>query len=106
MDDNNDKTTIEEFKNKERIKAFFESKISVHIGMFNKEWFNGQIISMREKFFILDERKKGPVPILYSDIYSIDKLDELVKVEDEFIGDGILPEEKEKAGWKKPRSSR
>jgi len=98
MEDNDNKNI--EGKNKERVLMFFETKIAVHIGLINKDWLNGNIVSLKDNFFILNERKKGEMPILYSDIYSIDKLEELNRIEDKFLGEGILPEERT---GKKPR---
>jgi hypothetical protein len=96
MDDDNDKRCK---LNKEKIEAFYESKIPVHIACVTNEWHNGNILEIKEKFFLLEERKKGVIPITYQEIYSIDKLDQETKVDDSFIGEGILPEEKKKRGW-------
>ena len=69
---NDDETTI-----KEKVNTFFELKISVHISLKNKDWRNGDIISISEKYFLLNENHLGEIPIFFTDIYDIDKLTEV-----------------------------
>ena len=97
MNDKNDDDRCKLLKQK--IEAYFESKIPIHVACITNEWHNGNVVEVKEKFFLLEERKKGVIPITYAEIYSIDKLDQEVSVDDSFIGDGILPEEKKKRGW-------
>jgi hypothetical protein len=67
-------TNDEEKMIKEKVKTFFKLKILVHISLKNKDWRNGKILSVSDKFFLLNEKILGQIPIFYSDIYEIDKL--------------------------------
>jgi hypothetical protein len=70
--------TIDDFKindNKEKLKVFYEKKISVHILLTSREWFNGEVKEVSDSFIILIERKKGVVPLFFNEIWSIEPLE-------------------------------
>ena len=75
MDDKNEsQKNIEQ--NKIRVKAFYDSKLSVHINLKDGTWLNGEIIDLSKKdFFLIQERKRGKLPVFYMDIFDIDKLE-------------------------------
>jgi len=75
MDDKNEsKNRIE--RNKIRVKAFFDSKLSIHINLLDGTWLNGDILEVNQTdFFLINERKRGRLPVFYMDIYDIDKLE-------------------------------
>lgn len=56
-----------------KIKYFSTNFIAVHITKKNKEWANGWIVSSNNDFLVIDEFKKGSIPIFFSDIYDIEK---------------------------------
>lgn len=51
-----------------KIRAYSEKQIAVHIVKKNAEWLNGPITEVSEEFFIIDEFKKGQMPVFYSEI--------------------------------------
>lgn len=67
----NDKDNLKILRDK--VQVFFERKIAVHINLKNKnkEWLNGEIKEVSEDFFILNEKKKGEMPVFFIEMYDI-----------------------------------
>jgi len=58
---------------KEKIKFFFEHKITTHIDTINNSFFNGLIIECSDSLIILNDRVDGETPILISEIKNIQR---------------------------------
>ncbi len=75
--------TNDEMTNEEKIVFFFnksnafsQSKIKVHIVLTNGRWYNGSITDIRPQFIMLNEREDGMMPIFYTEMHSISKMEE------------------------------
>ena len=53
-------------------KVYSEKKIAVHITKKNEEWLNGNIVEVSGSFFMLDEFKKGIMPVFFTEIINIE----------------------------------
>ena len=58
-----------------RAKAYFDNNISVHVTQYGGEWLNGEIAKVSKDFFMLQERKKGLMPVFFVDVDKIEKLE-------------------------------
>ena len=57
---------------KGKIEFYFANSVKIHIVLKNKEWFNGTIQKVNPDFFVLNESKKGILPIYYSELFDVD----------------------------------
>jgi len=57
-------------KNLRKLNYFFENKILIHFKDLSGIWFNGEIVDLSESklVMVLNERKKGTIPIMLEDI--------------------------------------
>jgi hypothetical protein len=55
-----------------KIEAFKEKQIPIHLGKKDGEWLNGFIDEISTEFLILDEFKKGKIPIFFVEILFIE----------------------------------
>lgn len=63
---------------KTKAKYFFTNLIPVHINLKkDKVWLNGKIEELSADFFILNEFKKGKLPVFFIDIYDIEMFEEV-----------------------------
>lgn len=51
-----------------KVKTFKKLKFKIHISKKDGSWKNGEIKKVSEKYFILDEKKEGEIPIFFDDI--------------------------------------
>jgi len=71
----NDKEKIILFKKK--VKAYFDNKLDVHLTLNDGEWLNAEIKDIsNEEFFLINENKKGEMPVFYAELYDITKREE------------------------------
>ena len=61
---------------KKQTKVYFKKKIPIHIRLENGEWLNGKIIEVSSEFLMLNEFKRGKLPIFFSQIIDINKFRE------------------------------
>lgn len=54
--------------NKEKIKYYYNNKISVHLSLESGQWFNGKILSIKDKYFTFEDKKLGKQLIFYSEL--------------------------------------
>ena len=70
---------------KKRVEVFLEKNIPAHIILNDDTWLNGYIIKTYDDYFDFLDRKKGDLPIFYTDIRTFDffkgDLNSLKKVE-------------------------
>ena len=59
-----------------KAKTFFEKKILVHLTKKGGEWLNGEIKEVKVNFLMIDERKKGLIPVFYIELDKIEKLED------------------------------
>lgn len=62
---------------KQRLEVFFKENMSIHIDTIEGLFFNGLILEIKDNYVLLDEKKLGKYPVLYSDIKLLRK--ELIK---------------------------
>ena len=62
---------VEDHEKKQRANIFFKNHIQVHI-QTSKWFYNGIITKLTDDFLILQDRKRGPTPILFLDITKIE----------------------------------
>ncbi len=74
QDNDKDNDNVEFLK--KQIKVYFKKKIPIHIRLENGEWLNGKIIEVSSEFLMLNEFKKGKLPIFFSQIIDINKFRE------------------------------
>ena len=75
MEQDNDKDNDEFLK--KQVRVYFKKKIPIHIRLENGEWLNGKIIEVSPEFLMLNEFKKGKLPIFFSQIIDINKFREI-----------------------------
>ena len=70
MDNDKDKDDV----NFSKIKYFFEHKKDIHIALKTGEWLNGMICEpVNDEYFMLDEYKKGMMPVFYKEIFNVEE---------------------------------
>lgn len=57
-------------------KFFMERNISIHITKKNNWFHNGKIKELSAEFIILDEERKGEIPVFFSEMTEISKREE------------------------------
>lgn len=73
MNDNDERLKL----NLQKAQYFFDNFISVHISKIDKEWLNGEIKEQPSMdFLMLQEKKKGLIPVFFLEIFDIEKLEE------------------------------
>ena len=63
----------------DKANVYCKKQIAVHITKKNNEWLNGFIIEIDSLFFILNEFKKGKVPVFFSEILNIETFTKVIK---------------------------
>lgn len=61
---------------KKEIEAYKEANIKVYIITKKDYFYGGEILDIKEDYFILDDRKEGRIPITYDVIFKLTKLRE------------------------------
>ena len=63
----------EEKISKKKVIYFFEQKTPVHIKLKNGKWLNGDIILIELDLFMIEDFKRGEVPVLFEELEHIEK---------------------------------
>ena len=61
----------------EKVKFFFDNRISVHIVTNRKSFFNGLIIEFFNNSFVINDRLYGETPISFSELIKIERFKEI-----------------------------
>ena len=64
---------------KQKIELFFNNKLKVHVVLKNKIFLNGLIIEFNDTFFTILDKVKGKQFIFFSEIYNLERYNEVEK---------------------------
>ncbi len=76
-----DDETTNELKIQKTAQIFFEKQLPVHVSKKNDGWWNGYIQEVCADFIMLNEFKKGLMPIFFIEIVDIESYVNLKKEE-------------------------
>lgn len=66
---------------KKKVIYFYEQKIPVHIKLKSGKWLNGRIVLVEVELFMIEDFRRGEVPILFEEIEHIEKYKQLNEVQ-------------------------
>lgn len=60
---------MDEILQKKRIEYFKNKNVEVHISRRDGSFYNGSIISIKEDYFEIRDRKQGLIPVFWEEVY-------------------------------------
>lgn len=60
-------------ENKDIALFLFKKKITAHVDIKDKQFYNGLIIELHETFLVINDRMIGETPVAFSEINNIEK---------------------------------
>ena len=58
---------------KKKVLYFFQQKLPIHIKLKNGRWLNGDIVLIETDLFMIEDLKRGEVPVMYEELNHIEK---------------------------------